>query len=215
MFVSLLDAHQHREVPLMDIKACAEDWLMASDFDYTILRGVAFMQGVISQFAIPVLESQTVWVSGSPTPIAYMNTQDMARFAVAALEREETVRQAFPVVGPRAWTTSEITQLCERFTGKEARTFRVPPALLGLMRSVTGFFEASLNVAERLTFEAVTGGGTALDAPMEASYAAFGLDSAETTGLEGYLKEYYDTILRRLREMETDLDKEAKKKLPF
>ena len=188
---------------------------MASDFDYTILRGVAFMQGVISQFAIPVLESQTVWVSGSPTPIAYMNTQDMARFAVAALEREETVRQAFPVVGPRAWTTSEITQLCERFTGKEARTFRVPPALLGLMRSVTGFFESSLNVAERLAFEAVTGGGTALDAPMEASYAAFGLDPAETTGLEGYLKEYYDTILRRLREMESDLDKEAKKKLPF
>jgi hypothetical protein len=118
-------------------------------------------------------------------------------------------------VGPRAWTTSEITQLCERFTGKEARTFRVPPALLGLMRSLTGFFESSLNVAERLAFEAVTGGGTALDAPMEASYAAFGLDSAETTGLEGYLKEYYDTILRRLREMETDLDKEAKKKLPF
>ncbi|MFM8975712.1 MAG: NAD(P)H-binding protein, partial [Vulcanococcus sp.] len=74
VFVSLLDAHQHRQVPLMDIKACTEDWLMASDLDYTILRGVAFMQGVISQFAIPVLESQTVWVSGTPTPIAYMNT---------------------------------------------------------------------------------------------------------------------------------------------
>ena len=50
------------------------------------------MQGVISQFAIPVLESQTVWVSGTPTAIAYMNTQDMARFAVAALERPETIR---------------------------------------------------------------------------------------------------------------------------
>ena len=194
VFVSLLDAHQHREVPLMDIKACSEDWLMASDLDYTILRGVAFMQGVISQFAIPVLESQTVWVSGAPTPIAYMNTQDMARFAVAAIDHAETVRQAFPVVGPRAWTTSEITQLCERFTGKEARVF---------------------NVAERLAFDAVTGGGQALDAPMEASYAAFGLDPAETTGLEAYLKEYYDTILKRLREMEKDLDKEAKKKLPF
>ena len=215
VFVSLLDAHQHRQVPLMDIKACTEDWLMASDLDYTILRGVAFMQGVISQFAIPVLESQTVWVSGTPTPIAYMNTQDMARFAVAALERSQTVRQAFPVVGPRAWTTSEVTQLCERYSGKEARIFRVPPALLSLMRSVTAFFEASLNVAERLAFDAVTGGGKALDAPMEASYEAFGLDPAETTGLEGYLKEYYDTILRRLREMESDLDKEAKKKLPF
>ena len=87
VFVSLLDAAQHRDVPLMDIKACTEAWLDASDFDYTILRCVAFMQGLISQIAIPVLESQTVWVSGTPTPIAYMNTQDVARFAVAALDQ--------------------------------------------------------------------------------------------------------------------------------
>ena len=215
VFMSLLDAAKHRSVPLMDIKACTEAWLEASDLDYTILRGVAFMQGLISQFAIPVLESQTVWVSGAPTPIAYMNTQDVARFAVAALERPETIRQAFPVVGPRAWITGEITQLCERYSGREARVFRVPPVLLRLMQSVTGFFKASLNVAERLAFAEVVGGGEPLTAPMEASYAAFGLDPAETTLLEDYLKEYYDTILRRLREMESDLDKEAKKKLPF
>jgi uncharacterized protein YbjT (DUF2867 family) len=215
VFLSLLDAQKHRDVPLMDIKACTEEWLQASDFDFTILRGVAFMQGLISQFAIPVLESQTVWVSGSPTPIAYMNTQDVARFAVAALHHPATSRKAFPVVGPRAWTTSEITQLCERSTGKEARVFRVPPALIQAMRGVASFFEASLNVAERLRFDAVTGGGQSLDAPMQDSYDAFGLDSAETTGLEAYLKEYYDTILKRLREMEADLDKDAKKKLPF
>ncbi|MFO7630442.1 MAG: NAD(P)H-binding protein, partial [Prochlorococcaceae cyanobacterium] len=82
IFLSLLNAERHRSVPLMDIKYCFEQQLIASDFDYTILRGVAFMQGLISQCAIPVLESQTVWVSGTPTPIAYMNTQDVARFAV-------------------------------------------------------------------------------------------------------------------------------------
>jgi uncharacterized protein YbjT (DUF2867 family) len=199
----------------MDIKSCTEQWLAASDLDYTILQGVAFMQGLISQFAIPVLESQTVWVSGSPTPLAYMNTQDMARFAVAALQRPETVRQAFPVVGPKAWTTGEITQLCERFTGKEARLVRVPPALIKAMRGVANFFEPTVNIAERLSFAEVTGGGTALDAPMQASYEAFGLDPADTTSLEDYLREYYDTILKRLREMEADLDKDAKKKLPF
>jgi uncharacterized protein YbjT (DUF2867 family) len=215
VFVSLLEAEQHRKVPLMDIKACTEQWLMASDFDYTILRCVGFMQGLISQFAIPVLENQTVWVSGVPTPIAYMNTQDVARFAVAAVDHPETVRRAFPVVGPRAWTTGEITQLCERYSGKDARVFRVPPALLRLLQGVTSFFEASLNVSERLAFAEVTGGGKALDSPMEESYAAFGLDPAETTQLEDYLKEYYDTILKRLREMEVDLDKDAKRKLPF
>ena len=215
IFVSLLDAEKHRSVPLMDIKYCTEQLLLASDFEYTILRCVAFMQGVIGQFAIPVLESQTVWVSGTPTPIAYMNTQDVARFAVAALERPETSRQALPVVGSRAWTTSEVTQLCEKFSGKSARIFRVQPVLIGLMRGVANFFEASLNVADRLAFDAVTGGGVTLSAPMEESYSAFGLDPGETTGLESYLQEYYSTILRRLRELDADLDKDAKKKLPF
>jgi len=215
VFLSLLEAASHRSVPLMDIKACSEQWLEASDLDYTILRGAAFMQGLISQFAIPVLESQTVWVSGSPTPIAYMNTQDVARFAVAALDHPETVRRAFPVVGPRAWITGEITQLCERYSGKSARVFRVPPALLSLLQSAMSFFESSLNVAERLAFAEVVSAGGNFDASMEQSYEAFGLDPAETTRLEDYLKEYYDTILKRLREMESDLDKEARKKLPF
>ncbi|MFM7085938.1 MAG: NAD(P)H-binding protein [Cyanobium sp.] len=215
VFLSLLDAARHRQVPLMDIKACTEAWLEASDFDYTILRVAAFMQGLISQFAIPVLENQTVWVSGTPTPIAYMNTQDVARFAVAALEHPETVRGAFPVVGPRAWTTGEITQLCERSSGKSARLIRVPPVLMGLLQGLTSFFEGSLNVSERLAFAEVVSAGTAFDADMSESYARFGLDPADTTRLEDYLREYYDTILRRLREMESDLDKEAKKKLPF
>ncbi|MBU6249824.1 MAG: NAD(P)H-binding protein [Cyanobacteria bacterium REEB417] len=215
VFLSLLAAAQHPDVPLMEIKACTEQWLAASDLDYTILQGVAFMQGLISQFAIPVLESQTVWVSGSPTPLAYMNTQDVARFAVAALERPETVRRSFAVVGPRAWTTGEITQLCERLSGKEGRVVRVPPVLLKAMQAVASFFEPTVNIAERLAFAEVTGGGAALNAPMDETYAAFGLDPAETTDLESYLREYYDTILKRLREMEADLDKDAKKKLPF
>ena len=215
VFVSLLGAHGHRSVPLMDIKACTENLLESSDFDYTILQGAAFMQGVISQFAIPVLESQTVWVSGSPTAIAYMNSQDMARFAVAALERQETIRGTYPVVGLKAWNTGELVQLCERCSGKTARVFRVQPVLIKLMQGIALFFEPAVNVAERLAFAEVTGGGQALDAQMENSYAAFGLGPSETTEMESYISEYYDTILKRLREMEADLDKDAKKKLPF
>ena len=215
IFLSLLGAHRHRDVPLMDIKACTENLLEASDLDYTILQGAAFMQGVISQFAIPVLESQTVWVSGSPTSIAYMNTQDMARFAVASLERSETIRGTFPVVGPKAWNTGELVQLCERCSGKSARVFRVQPVLIRLMQGLASFFEPSVNVAERLAFADVTGSGQTLDAPMGPSYAAFDLDPDETTDMESYIREYYDTILKRLREMEADLDKDAKKKLPF
>ena len=215
VFLSLLGAHRHRSVPLMDIKACTENFLESSDFDYTILQGAAFMQGVISQFAIPVLESQTVWVSGSPTAISYMNTQDVARFAVAALDRPETIRNSFPVVGPKAWNSGELVQFCERCTGKSARVFRMGPAPILALQAIASFFEPAVNIAERLAFAEVTGSGQSLDAPMESTYAAFGLDPSETTSMESYLREYYDTILKRLREMEADLDKDAKKKLPF
>ena len=215
VFLSLLGAHRHRSVPLMDIKACTENFLESSDFDYTILQGAAFMQGVISQFAIPVLESQTVWVSGSPTAISYMNTQDVARFAVAALDRPETIRNSFPVVGPKAWNSGELVQFCEKCTGKSARVFRMGAAPILALQAIASFFEPTVNIAERLAFAEVTGSGQSLDAPMESTYAAFGLDPSETTSLESYLREYYDTILKRLREMEADLDKDAKKKLPF
>ena len=157
------------------------------------------MQGVISQFAIPVLESQTVWVSGTPTAIAYMATQDMARFAVAALERSETVRNTYPVVGPKAWNTGELVQLCERCSGKTARVFG-SLRLINLMQGIASFFEPAMNVAERLAFAEVTGGGQSLDASMPPSYDAFGLDDSETTDMESYIREYYDTILKRLRD---------------
>ena len=215
VFLSLLDADKHRDVPLMDIKYCSEKLLRESELDYTVLQGAAFMQGVISQFAIPVLESQTVWVSGSPTSIAYMNTQDMARFAVSALDHPDTIRKTFPVVGPKAWNTGEVVQLCELASGKSARVFRVPPALLDLTAGICSFFEPAVNVAERLAFAAVTGGGGSLSAPMEETYSSFEIDPEEITGLEDYIREYYDTILKRLRAMEADLDKDAKKKLPF
>jgi uncharacterized protein YbjT (DUF2867 family) len=202
VFLSLLHAEAYPSVPLMDIKAATEEYLQDTGLAFTILRSSAFMQGLISQFAIPILESQTVWVSGQAAPIAYINTQDLAQFAVAALDRPDVVGRRFDVVGPRAWNTGEVVQ-------------RVQPVILQLMQGVCSFFEAGLNVSERLAFAEVGNDGRALDAPMDETYAAFGLDPAATTRLEDYLEEYTSGILKRLREMEADLDQNARKKLPF
>ena len=60
------------------------------------------MQGVISQFAIPVLDSQAVWMSGTPTKIAYMNTQDMANIIVTSINNPKSYKLSLPLVGPRA-----------------------------------------------------------------------------------------------------------------
>ena len=217
VFMSLLGAEDNRSVPLMDIKYCTESLLKASDLDYTILQGVAFMQGVIGQFAIPILESQTVWVSTDPAKIAYMNTQDIAKFAVAALKREQTIRKIYPVVGPKAWEASDVIKLCEKSSGKDkpSKVLTVSKFLIGLAKDVVSFFEYSLPVADRLAFSEVTSGGQCLDASMNETYEDFGLDPSKTSTLEAYIEEYYSIIIKRMKELEIDVDKEEKRRVPF
>ena len=214
VFHSILKASEHRSVPLMDIKYCTEDLLRHSRLQATILQVSGFMQGLIGQFAIPILDRQNVWVSGGSS-IAYMNSQDVAHFSVAALQRPDTIGGSFPTVGPKAWTSTEVIQLCEGLTKNEARVLKVSPFAIKVLRTLVSTFEAGLNVDDRLAFAEVSGSATCLDAPMEESYRAFGLDPADTTTLETYLKEYYDTITRRLRQMQADLSKEDRKRLPF
>ena len=50
---------------------------------------------------------------------------------------------------------------------------------------------------------------------MSKTYEILELKKEDMTSLEDYIKEYYQQILKRLREMEADLNIEEKKRLPF
>ena len=215
IFLSILSTEKFRNVPLMDIKYCTEKLLEKSNFDYTIFKCAAFMQGVISQFAIPVLDSQAVWMSGTPTKIAYMNTQDMAKIIVSSINKPKSYKLSLPLVGPKAWDSDEVISLCEKYSNKKAKIFRVSPFLIKATQNVVSFFQDALNVSERLAFAEVTSSGVPLDADMSNTYEVLELKKEDSTSLESYIKEYYQQILKRLKEMEADLNIEEKKRLPF
>ncbi len=215
IFLSILSTEKFRNVPLMDVKYCTEKLLEKSNFDYTIFKCAAFMQGVISQFAIPVLDSQAVWMSGTPTKIAYMNTQDMAKIIVSSINKPKSYKLSLPLVGPKAWNSDEVISLCEKYSNKKAKIFRVSPFLIKATQNVVSFFQDALNVSERLAFAEVTSSGVPLDADMSNTYEVLELKKEDSTSLESYIKEYYQQILKRLKEMEADLNIEEKKRLPF
>ena len=215
VFLSILLTEKFRNVPLMDVKYCTEKLLEKSNLDYTIFNCAAFMQGVISQFAIPILDSQAVWMSGTPTKIAYMNTQDMAKIIVAAVNNPKTYKLSLPLVGPKALDSNEVISICEKYSDKQAKIFRVSPFVIKFTQKVVSFFQDSLNVAERLAFAEVTSSGESLDADMSKTYEILEIKKEEMTTLESYIKDYYQQILKRLREMEADLNIEEKKRLPF
>ncbi len=215
IFLSILLTEKFRNVPLMDVKYCTEKLLEKSNFDYTIFKCAAFMQGVISQFAIPVLDSQAVWMSGTPTKIAYMNTQDMAKIIVSSINNPKSYKLSLPLVGPKAWDSDEVISLCEKYSNKQAKIFRVSPFLIKVTQNVVSFFQDALNVSERLAFSEVTSSGISLDSDMNNTYEILDIEKEEITSLESYIKEYYQQILKRLKEMEADLNIEEKKRLPF
>ncbi|MDX2217233.1 MAG: SDR family oxidoreductase [Oculatellaceae cyanobacterium bins.114] len=207
VFFSILDADKYPDVPLMEIKHCVEDFLAESGLNYTILQTSGFLQGLIGQYAIPILEKQAVWVMGNTSAIAYMDTQDLAKFAVRSLKVSETVNRTFPVVGTRAWEAYEIIRLCERLSGQEAKVTRMPLGLLRGVRRIARFFQWTWNIADRLAFTEVIAAGKPLNAPMDETYAVFGIDPSETTTLEGYLQDYFGRIMKKLKEIEYEKEK--------
>ncbi|MBE9126291.1 MULTISPECIES: SDR family oxidoreductase [unclassified Coleofasciculus] len=216
VFFSILNAEKFPNVPLMEIKRCTELFLAKSGLNYTILQPAGFMQGLIMQYAVPILEGQAVWISGETGPTAYMDTQDIAKFAVRALTVPETTNKTYPVVGTRAWSAEEIISLCERLSGKEARIARLPLNFLRAMRQIVRFFQWGWNISDRLAFTEVLATGKPMDAPMAEIYEVFGLDPKESTTLEAYLQEYFSRIMKKLKEIDYEKQKaKKKKKTPF
>lgn len=75
VFFSIHNCDTHPEVPLMEIKFCTEKFLQESGLNHVTIRLCGFMQGLIGQYAVPILEEKSVWGTDAPTRIAYMDTQ--------------------------------------------------------------------------------------------------------------------------------------------
>ncbi|WP_072620549.1 NmrA family NAD(P)-binding protein [Spirulina major] len=212
IFFSILNAEHFPNVPLMEMKHCTEKYLAEVGMDYTILRPCGFMQGLIGQYAVPILDNQVVWITGLGSAIAYMDTLDIAKFAIRAAETPAAANRTLPVVGPRAWGAYEIIRLCERLAGQTAKTARLELPILRIIRAIVRSFQWGYNVSDRLAFAEVLASETPLDAPMAETYQLLDLDPAETTTLEAYLQEYFSRIMSKLKEIGYEKEKEKKRR---
>ncbi|XP_057500915.1 protein HIGH CHLOROPHYLL FLUORESCENCE PHENOTYPE 244, chloroplastic-like [Actinidia eriantha] len=73
VFFSIHNCDKHPEVPLMEIKYCTEKFLKDTGINHITIRLCGFMQGLIGQYAVPILEEKSVWGTDAPTRIAYMD----------------------------------------------------------------------------------------------------------------------------------------------
>jgi uncharacterized protein YbjT (DUF2867 family) len=195
IFLSVLGAEGNSSIPLIDLKLKVAGILMNSSMCCTIFNCSGFFQGIITQYAIPVLETKTIWLLGKSAPIAYLDTQDAALAIVNNLKIATSGVQSFALIGTKFWTSEEIIALCERLSGKKARISYVPNFALGGLRRFFRFFEFTWNISDRLQFsELQTDSNNVTENTAEASWPK------ERLNLESYLQEYFGKILKKLKE---------------
>ena len=95
IFCSTLNLEQFPTIPLMRMKQGIEKKLKQSSIPYTIFRLTGFYQGLIEQYAIPILEDLPIWVTNENTRVSYMDTQDIAKFCLRALQLPQTKNKTF------------------------------------------------------------------------------------------------------------------------
>merc|ERR1711924_337671 len=171
-----------------------ERFLAESGLNYTTFRLCGFMQAIIGNYALPILEERPVWGTTDMTRTAYIDSGDAARLALAAVDREETIGKTLDLSGPRPLAVPEIIALCERYAGQDAQVRNVPVWLLNATRAATNFFQRSRDAGDGLAFAA----------PMEETYRLLEADPADTTVVEKYLQEYFTLILQKLREVNAE-----------
>jgi len=201
IFFSIFKSELYKEVHFMRLKSQVEDYLEASNVPYTIFYIAGFFQGLISQYAVPVLDKKVVWLTGEATPISYINTQDAAKLVIKSLSLPCTENTRLPLLGNYSWTSQEIIQVCERLSGQKSNVTRVPIALIQVLEKTLTFFEWGNNIADRLAFIKVLTSGEPFTEPMRTVYQLFRIDSKEMLSLEKYLQEYFSKIMKKLKEL--------------
>ena len=197
IFFSVLNADENQTIPLLDLKLKVEKRLQESGLNYTIFRCPGFFQGLISQYAIPILEKQKVWLLGESKPVPYLDTQDAAKAVIGSLVTSKSDYKTFSLVGPKGWTSTEIIELCERLSGETAQVSYIPFIAIGFLRRFFRFFEFTWNIADRLQFSEVLNSQSTLSTKNKGEI----FQSFEFLTLEQYLQEYFGQILRKLKEV--------------
>jgi uncharacterized protein YbjT (DUF2867 family) len=195
IYFSVLNASQNPLIPLMDLKIRMEKELEKSGLNYTIFQCSGFFQGLISQYALPILENETIWLPGDSAPIAYLDTQDAAKAVVQTLKNSDYDQKKISLIGDKFWTAKEIIQLCERLSGKTAKISYIPVIAFSILRRFFRLFEFTWNISDRLQFGEISSNPSLAVSPSnEVSW------SFNRLGLENYLQEYFGKILKKLRE---------------
>ena len=200
IFFSILNAEKYRSIPLMQAKIKIEEYLKESNMPYTIFKMAGFYQALISQYAIPILDKQPIWITKESVNISYIDTQDAASICLKSLLIKDTENQTFFLGTLKAWRSKDIIEICEKLSGQKAQLKMIPISLLKLTEQISSLFEWSLKINERLAFVKTLEENN-FSSDLLNLYEKIDIEKNSLVKLENYLEEYFERILTTLKDL--------------
>ncbi len=200
IFFSMINSLIYKDVPLVRLKLMIYSRLKSSGLNYTIFNLHGFFQGLIPQYALPILDTKSVWVTSETSSIFYINTQDVAKIVVQSLSIKQFDQTSLPIIGNKGWTSSQIINLCERISGRRAKTNIIPVYLLQLLKNFLKFFQWSWNISERLAFIQVLSSTYNFNHDMKEVLYILQMTEKELEELDTYFQEYFVCIMKKIKE---------------
>nr|YP_009227393.1 Ycf39 [Sargassum thunbergii]AMB49143.1 Ycf39 [Sargassum thunbergii] len=201
IFLSILNSEKYPYITLMEMKYRVEKLIKSSGLTFTIFKYAGFFQSLINQYALPLLEQKPILVTSKSPAIAYIDTQDAAYFCIKSLSIKETQNKIFATGSSRAWKSEEIIGLCEKFSGQKAKTLMFSILFFKIFRQITGFFDWSLQISERLAFIEVINDTPNFKSSIQYTYHILDINPREILELDFYFQEYFEIMLKTLEEI--------------
>jgi uncharacterized protein YbjT (DUF2867 family) len=105
----------------------AEQALQATRADWTILRASWFCQNFSESFLLEPIQAGVVALPVADIGEPFVDVEDIAEVAVAALTQPGHIGQLYELTGPRAITFSQAVREIAQATGRDIRFERIAP----------------------------------------------------------------------------------------
>jgi uncharacterized protein YbjT (DUF2867 family) len=110
-----------------EAQAC-EQIIQASDVEWTIVRASWFMQNFSEGEFLAMVQDGTITLPASDIPEPFIDANDIADVAVAALTEEGHAYEVYEVTGPRLMTFSEVAQEISEAADRDVQFIQIPKA---------------------------------------------------------------------------------------
>ena len=104
----------------------SEQELIAAGTEYTIVRCSWFAQNFSEAFMADAVLAGELALPAGPVPEPFVDAEDIAEVAVAALTDDRHVGEVYELTGPRALRFEEVAAELSAASGREIRFTRIP-----------------------------------------------------------------------------------------